>query len=59
MSEWIKCSDRMPNRNERVLCYNGEVLFESVWDEIWQDGQNYWELENVTHWMPLPQPPDI
>jgi hypothetical protein len=86
MSEWIRCSDRLPPVGAYVLAYwNGDMdvlkmetepfdvasedkpLFipaegeEEVPDVLesiyWLDGGEC-ELEvEVTHWMPLPEPP--
>jgi hypothetical protein len=70
MSEWIKCSDRLPDKNAQVLCFNGGKLFGSyTLGEIRtdSDGCTAWHIfgvnennagfGNVTHWMPLPEPP--
>lgn len=67
MSEWIKCSERMPDKDSKVIAYTsfGQIIF----------GMHYrwkkYELQaldplvsectswqgSVTHWMPLPEPP--
>ena len=62
--EWIKCSDRMPKKTQRVLlCYDkdGFVLL-GLWERIgdgrrWRVSGQYRELDLFTHWMPLPEPP--
>lgn len=58
--EWISVEDRLPENKVRVLLFDNEGfgvvsgrLIASVW---------YLESEkdlnsNVTHWMPLPEPP--
>lgn len=59
MSEWIKCSVRMPKYGGYVIVYvsagysyiaryNGDF----VCDE-------YVKCAAVTHWMPLPEPPEV
>lgn len=65
MNEWIKCSDRMPPPNERVLVYEArgvhggnpidiEYLFA---DGFWSDQGIH---SGITHWVPLPKlPTDI
>lgn len=71
MSEWIKCSDRMPDNdnyvlaadfankysactpNYQVACY-GDWVGSTEWDDGDGNGLN---MELVTHWMPLPEPP--
>lgn len=60
--EWIKCSDRLPEKNKEVLCYRyqdgqDEIIISYLsWmlngDPIWCD-----EVSNYTHWMPLPDCP--
>ena len=67
---WISCKDRMPDDNELVLfCYVGESGIKSVhygyhqtvrglgssWGKI-SGGWRYCN-DDVTHWMPLPEPP--
>ena len=61
-SEWISVDDRLPadtgipykryfvrhiNRLDPDLFWTGV--------QYWVDGK--WDIENVTHWMPLPEPP--
>jgi hypothetical protein len=59
MSEWIDVKVRLPKLDERVLAWDGEgsnigfLLYE---DAEWRDIR-YYEIENVSHWMPLPEPP--
>ena len=68
-TRWIPCSERMPESNlELLVIVRGKVgnitLVNSVeignfdrdegWIlEMWPE----WEEPNVTHWMPLPEPP--
>jgi hypothetical protein len=72
MSEWIKCSDRLPEDRQKVLArilyYTDYPTFRDFTDFItvlrftkrcggyWEADSNY-NLEQVTHWMPLPPPP--
>ena len=65
--EWIKCSDRLPDleideTSYRVLVItNDKRYFEALYDfnhNSWRDWQNFWKLEDVTHWMPLPKQPE-
>lgn len=70
MSEWISVEDRLP---ELIPCNAGTAYSEAVivWTSgrkamiaVW-DGKrflcaaDYWEAwdEEITHWMPLPEPP--
>ncbi|WP_261118954.1 DUF551 domain-containing protein [Serratia ficaria] len=73
MSEWIKCSERMPEPETPVLIMNngviriGEVRWDSPSHEesyqafkYWDDPNDDgqpWEVFDITHWMPLPKPP--
>lgn len=64
-TRWIPCSERLPDENNRwvlCLCVSGamEVLkFDyTMWNwDAQYPGRCY--MENyVTHWMPLPEPPE-
>lgn len=70
MSEWIKCSERMPKVGKPVLLWRSDdECFEIGWLNQRQsafDLEGYWEesshwrdvgIKDVTHWMPLPSPP--
>ena len=60
MREWISVEDRLPELGERVLCTDGHCVFEQyrvlpscvygVWDRMGLKS----EMQDVTHWMPLP-----
>lgn len=67
---WIKCSDRLPFDCESVLIYSRgytvisaylvydlkkEPIYWNVND--WDESDTTWEIDEVTHWMPLPEPP--
>ncbi len=73
MNNWISVDDRLPKTHERVMCLlNGrhiilelqkesptyEETFEAFlyWHEPFEE---YMQIEwcEVTHWMPLPEPP--
>ena len=59
MSEWISCEDRLPDKGVMVMVARGKWVSTA---RIY----NYWQLESgsfippsrVTHWMPLPDPPN-
>lgn len=57
--EWISVNDRLPEPGEDVLVCNhwGDIDTDMVW--INPDGKTefYFDKTNVTHWMPLPEPP--
>ena len=60
--DWISCSERMPKGYADVLVTDGEHVEVKWWDE-----SGYWDswtelnsdifADEITHWMPLPEPP--
>jgi hypothetical protein len=65
MSEWISVKDEMPKEDVNVLVTDGSCWC-SVWclyssayaGDCWEDDYGYWQdLDDVTHWMQLPEPP--
>lgn len=64
---WIKCSDRMPEEDKKVLFVkktwgkNKEIHIGNFDSKMkwWQAGSGVIKNEYVTHWMPLPEPPKI
>lgn len=64
VQEWISVKDRLPNYFEHVLInVPGDKPFITVHeaylrkDDMWDAGLYRYDKEDVTHWMPLPQPP--
>jgi len=76
MSEWIKCSDRMPIMMEDVRVYKSvEVIVtdgklvttcdccagipSDFPEKFWVSFSQYGNMppSQITHWMPLPEPP--
>lgn len=62
MGEWIKCSERMPEEGEDVIVTDGRVV-----EVMWVDEIGLWYATSpysvacgdwITHWMPLPAPPE-
>lgn len=61
MAAWIKVNESLPNDKEYVLiCYAGGIELaycdrtRGTW---WSDWSDY-PLNEVTHWMPLPEQPE-
>ena len=54
MTEWIPVSERLPDEEVRVLAYDGTSVFESEY----MHGRWEW-LADVTHWLPMPNPPEV
>ncbi|HCN6310256.1 TPA: DUF551 domain-containing protein [Escherichia coli] len=62
---WISCSERMPDDGQHViiLCDSAFVLYAQYRDgeffDVVRNGEEFFETQsrNVTHWMPLPEPP--
>lgn len=70
MNKWVSVADRLPDEGDIVLCfeprkYNQCVTqfidsksgFQKEWYE--KDGDGFGYHPFITHWMPLPEPPDI
>lgn len=60
---WIPVTERLPELGERVLCTDGVAVFEQYRVElscvygIWDRFGMRSPMQEVTHWMPLPEPP--
>ncbi len=59
--QWIPCSERLPEKDEDVLCYIRcasfdymNVLWRDDYSGDWADGDNF--HHEVIAWMPLPEP---
>ena len=56
--EWISVKDRLPEPWEDVLLFSDGRVFEGCMDKSggFSNAREY-EISNVTHWCPLPEPP--
>ena len=59
--EWIKCSNEMPKVGQRAIVYRtGYPPFcAAYYDDIdaWTGVASTHAKNEITHWMPLPEPP--
>jgi Protein of unknown function (DUF551) len=55
-NEWIKCSDSMPEKDGRYI-----VASHGSWVhvEICSLRHGKWDITRISHWMPLPNPPEV
>ncbi|MCY1547520.1 hypothetical protein D9M68_835860 [compost metagenome] len=58
MSEWIKCSERIPDEDVPVLVWNQHDGFDVGWQHngFWF-GPTWNDSLAPSHWMPLPEQP--
>ena len=59
--EWISVEDRLPEDGQEVLCFcAGNLADVYTWTgEEWEDSYGYYEDGDIiSHWMPLPDPPE-
>ncbi len=62
--EWIKCSDKLPAIDyEEIIVFDSKIVssgfFSSKTNKFYYFvGDFDYDYKYVTHWMPLPQPPE-
>lgn len=66
---WISVKERLPEHSEIVLVCDARIAetpYVGIWTleedvegaDCWNDEGGWWRaLSEVTHWMPLPEPP--
>ena len=64
VQEWISVKDRLPENDQWALCFMKDKSFGTFrvfqWNYVdwqWNDGNEWFDEKDVTHWMPLPLPP--
>ena len=60
VQEWISVNDKLPEDGESVLTYKNGNVDVQVYEKNrngWIQGNWFWSMATVTHWMPLPEPP--
>ena len=58
--EWISVDDRLPPSTGTVIVCAIDLVFPGSYDgysDTWHTDDG-WRLPNVTHWMPMPEPPE-
>lgn len=61
---WIPVTERLPEQGKRYLVIRYDYVTKTAFiDILWHDAHDLWWNRlykgqyNVTHWMPLPEPP--
>ena len=67
VNRWIPCSERLPEYGLDVLVYTksweehiqvAHIQYDGIMWEL-SDGEFYFSQSDVSHWMPLPEPPEV
>lgn len=63
-AHWISVKDRLPAKHERVLiydsvCHNIYMAWRDDDLDVWFSEEYLPDFVYVTHWMPLPKPPEV
>ena len=60
MSNWISVDDRLPDELQHVLIDDFNGVGHTIYRvKAFKKANVVWEQTNVTHWMPLPEPPEL
>lgn len=63
-AHWISVKDKLPVAKDVVLAYESafdsmSMAFRLPGTEVFINVGDYYALDAVTHWMPLPEPPEV
>jgi len=57
--KWINVNDALPKHDQLVACYR-DIESKQIFVTNWSDeDEKYYQLNEVTHWIPLLEPPKI
>ena len=64
MSGWIKCTEQMPLACRDVIITGMDMVSRVAWfndrkDAWYVTGLGRFSRDEVSHWMPLPEPPEV
>lgn len=62
LPRWIPVGERLPEEEQDVVVFTNEGTHVAALDEdgIWCPSHgDGWMFPEVTHWMPLPEPPEV
>lgn len=62
--EWISVKDKLPEPGKKVLGYRPSMYYKFVQTvyyagRAWENGYDLSGNFVITHWMPLPEPPEV
>ena len=62
MNEWIPVTERLPEHFRPVIVCRERGKGEYIVEQGFKDVGDWWKVygtrtKNVTHWMPMPEPP--
>lgn len=58
--QWISVEERLPAVHQRVLVYcQSKTIERHITACMYMGGYFSRKVRNVTHWMPLPEPPEV